>query len=380
MTPRHTAVAAAGFAAFLNIYAVQALLPTLCQAFQAPRSEVGLIISATTLAVALFSPLAGFWGARMRRRSKLCLALTGLTLCGMGAALSPTLSAMTAWRFAQGAFLPLLSSAIMTWIGEDSHEDQVGHTMSIYVTFTVIGGVCGRLTAGVLNAHFGWRLAMTALALLTAAAAAVVLARVPDKRPAPGQASPNWRELVTLMRCPRLSAAMLTGFSILFCVVGVFSYITYYLSAPPFCLGSDRLGCLFLVYLLGTVVTPAAGRMFARIGYARALQYASWLGFAGVAMTVYPQLGSVMLGMALCSTSAFISQSAVSGFVSSLAGDRRSQALGLYLSAYYLGGCLAGFLPALAFHQGGWPACAALFGFAYLACATLLSARLKTRP
>lgn len=378
MKPRFSAVAAAGFAAFLNIYAVQALLPTLCQAFTAPRAQVGLIISATTLAVALFSPLAGLLGARTRRRTKLTVALTGLTVCGMGAALAPDLPIMMAWRFAQGAFLPLLSSSIMTWIGEDCQENQVGHTMSIYVTWSVIGGVCGRLTAGVLGYHLGWRAAMVALAVLTGAAASVVLARVPDKKASRPTHSSSWREMLGLLRSPQLRTALWTGFLILFCVVGVFSYITYYLSASPFHLSSDRLGALFLVYLLGTIVTPWAGRMFHKIGYPRALRYASLLGFAGVLLTLHPHLTSVLVGMVLCSTSAFISQSAMSGYVSAHAPHQRSQALGLYLSAYYLGGCAAGFIPAFTWNLGAWPACALLFAAAYLTCATTLSRRLAS--
>lgn len=49
--------------------------------------------------------------------------------------------------------------------------------MSIYVAWTSVGGVCGRLTAGILGYHFGWRTAMVALALLTGAAAAVLRRR-----------------------------------------------------------------------------------------------------------------------------------------------------------------------------------------------------------
>lgn len=107
-------MAAAGFAAFVNIYAIQALLPTLCEFFHSSRAGVGLTISATTLAVALFSPLAGLVGSWMGRRQKVLLAMVGLVCCGLGAALAPTLNSMIGWRFAQGMFLPLLSSAIMT--------------------------------------------------------------------------------------------------------------------------------------------------------------------------------------------------------------------------------------------------------------------------
>lgn len=375
--PRCSAVAAAGFAAFLNIYAIQALLPTLCEFFHSSRAGVGLTISATTLAVALFSPLAGLIGSWIGRRQKVQVAMVGLVLCGLGAALAPTLKAMIAWRFAQGMFLPLLSSAIMTWIGEDSEPRSVGRIMSIYVAWTSVGGVCGRLTAGILGYHFGWRTAMVVLALLTGAAAAVLLARLPD-RPASSDArgiSPL--HMLRLLSSKRWRNALLGGFCTLFGVVGVFSYITYHLASAPFSLSPDRLSLLFLVYLMATVVTPAAGRLFEVYGYSRSLRYASLLGFGGILLTLSLHLPVVLLGLGLCAASAFISQSCLSGYVSALAGEQRSLGLGLYLSAYYLGGCAAGFVPAWAYAAGGWTACAALFGAIYLTLATAVAARLR---
>lgn len=375
--PRFSAVAAAGFAAFINIYAIQALLPTLCEFFHSSRAGVGLTISATTLAVALFSPLAGLVGSWMGRRQKVLLAMVGLVLCGLGAALAPTLKAMIAWRFAQGMFLPLLSSAIMTWIGEDSEPRSMGHTMSIYVAWTSVGGVCGRLTAGILGYHFGWRTAMVALALLTGGAAAVLLAKLPDRPAAPTRKGLSLGDMVGLLRRKSWRNALLGGFCILFCVVGIFSYITYHLAAAPFSLNPDRLSFLFLVYLLATAVTPLAGRMFEVYGYKRSLRYASLLGFGGILLTLNMHLPVVLLGLGLCAASAFISQSCMSGYVSALAGEQRSLGLGLYLSAYYLGGCAAGFVPAWAYAAGGWTACAALFGAVYLTLATAVAARLR---
>lgn len=375
--PRFSAVAAAGFAAFVNIYAIQALLPTLCEVFHSSRASVGLTISATTLAVALFSPLAGLVGSWLGRRQKVFIAMLGLVLCGLGAALAPTLKALIAWRFAQGMFLPLLSSAILTWIGEDSEPRSVGHTMSIYVAWTSVGGVCGRLTAGILGYHFGWRAAMVVLALITGAAAALLLAKIPDRAASPGSRGLSPAAMLGLLRRKRWRNALLGGFCTLFGVVGVFSYITYHLAAAPFSLSPDRISLLFLVYLLATFVTPAAGRLFNTYGYSRSLRYASLLGFGGILLTLNAHLPVVLLGLGLCAASAFISQSCLSGYVSALAGEQRSLGLGLYLSAYYLGGCAAGFVPAWAYAAGGWTACAALFGAVYLTLATAIAARLR---
>ena len=52
----------------------------------------------------------------------------------------------------------------------------------------------------------------------------------------------------------------------LFSLVGVFTWITFYLSAAPFYLSTTALSSLFFVYLIGLIVTPAAGYLITRVG------------------------------------------------------------------------------------------------------------------
>lgn len=162
-------------------------------------------------------------------------------------------------------------------------------------------------------------------------------------------------------------------------MVGVFSYITYHLAAAPFGLSPDRLSLLFLVYLLATVVTPAAGRLFAAYGYSRSLRCASLVGFAGILLTLNMYLPVALLGLGpvrrlgLCQPMI----PCLSGYVSALAGEQRSLGLGLYLSAYYLVGARPASCPPGLMLLVGRTACAALFGAVYLTLATAVAARLR---
>ena len=61
------------------------------------------------------------------------------------------------------------------------------------------------------------------------------------------------------LRNPRLVATYAVGFCVMFSLLGTFTYVNFYLAAPPFGLSTAALGLLFVVYLVGAVVTPTRG-------------------------------------------------------------------------------------------------------------------------
>ncbi|MFN8609442.1 MAG: MFS transporter [Vulcanimicrobiota bacterium] len=352
------AVAAGGFAAFVNIYAVQALLPGLCQVFSAPRHLVSLTVTATTLAMALASPLAGRLAARWERRTLVAASLLGLVVTTLLAASSKSLLELVIWRFAEGLFLPALVASLMAFIAENWRGAALSRTMCNYVTWTVIGGFVGRFVAGWAGAHLGWRAALGLTAALNAASGGLLLTNLP-RREAPGY-GPEGRPLTRFLGQPRLQAAFVCGFNVLFSLVAMFTYITFHLSAPPFALSSDTLGGIFCVYLVGIVITPLAGSLMARWGIRRSLWAASAAAILGALLTLSSGLWVVMLGLALSCCAAFIGQAGTSGYVGQQGGADRSNVLGLYLCFYYLGGSAGASLPGLLWPLAGWTGCVAL--------------------
>ena len=145
----------------------------------------------------------------------------------------------------------------------------------------------------------------------------------------------------------------------LFSLVAIFTYVTFYLAAPPFGLEPDALGSIFFVYLIGAAVNPVAGRLIDKYGARAVLASSIGAGVGGVALTFVPSLWFVGLGLAICSTGVFASQTAASGFVGLAAERHRALAVGLYGTFYYLGGSAGAVLPGYFWNWGGWPACTA---------------------
>jgi MFS family permease len=167
-------------------------------------------------------------------------------------------------------------------------------------------------------------------------------------------------QVLALFRNRRLVATFAVGFNVLFSLVGVFTWITFHLSAPPFSLSTTALSSLFFVYLIGLVVTPAAGFLITRVGLRAGIAGAICCSILGVLLTLAPSLPVVILGLAMLSSGVFIAQTATQSHlrVAAPAGARVTAA-GLYLTCYYLGGTAAGVLPGAFWALGKWPACVA---------------------
>jgi predicted MFS family arabinose efflux permease len=357
------ALGLAGLCTFLNVYATQPLLPLLERAFGVGKAQAAWTVSAPTIAVALASPFAGALADRVGRRRLMIASLFALAVPTALAGTAHSMPGLIAWRFAQGLVVPGVYAVAVSYISEVWQGRGVGRAMSALVTGNVLGGFLGRLVAGLCAESLGWRAAFLALGVLTAAGAVATARWLP---PEPARAAPAARPLDALRALAghldaRLLATFAVGFNVLFSLVATFTYVTFHLSGAPFHLGAGALSSLFVVYLIGAVVTPFAGRWIDRVGSRQALSASLGLAVLGALLTLVPSVLAIGVGLACCCTAAFASQAASTSYLQVAAPrEVRSAASGVYVSAYYLGGSAGGVLPAVAWHAGGWPACVAL--------------------
>ena len=92
------AVALAGFATFLNLYAPQSVLPLLVQKFHAAPAEVSLTVTASTVAVALIAPFTGVAADILGRKPVIVAAMFALIARTVMAGLAPDIEALVFWR------------------------------------------------------------------------------------------------------------------------------------------------------------------------------------------------------------------------------------------------------------------------------------------
>ena len=358
-------VVLAGFTAFLDLYATQPLLPLLMRVFGASHGAVSFTITAATIAVALASPIVGRVADRVGRKRVIVVSACALTLATIGCATAPGLWTFVFWRFVQGLFTPGVFTVVIAYIHEEYPLSYAGRASAAYVSGTVLGGFCGRVLVGVIAARYTWHWAFAALAVANLAAALALARWLPREQgrhsrlatsARAGHGLVAWR----LLRNPRLAATNAGGFCVLFTLVAMFTYVSFYLEAPPFSLSTAALGSLFVVYLFGAAVTPIAGRWVDQHGHRAGLALGMVGGGVGSLLTLTSTLPSILAGLALVGAGVFVAQSAASSYIGHVTKEDRGLAVGLYSTAYYLGGTLGGGLPSLFWDASGWTACVLL--------------------
>ena len=342
------------------------MLPMLARLFHASKTGAGMTVSAATLGVAISAPVFGALTERLPRKRVIVASLIGISVPTLLAATSTSLAQLVFWRFLQGITVPGVIAVLITYIGEEWPPDRVALIMSFYVSGTALGGFIGRISAGILADRFNWRISFLALGAASLAGAAAVAAWLPRGRPRALSVHkidelPSFPYRVQgLFRNRSLVATFAVGFNSLFSLVGVFTWITFHLAAPPYLLSTAVLGSLFFVYLIGLIVTPAAGYIITRVGLRAGVGGAICLATAGVLLTLAPSLTVIIVGLAMLSSGVFITQTANSSHLRVAAPPgTRVTAAGLYLTCYYLGGTAAGVVPGAFWALGKWPACVA---------------------
>lgn len=367
------AISFAGFCTFLDLYATQPVLPLFETLFHATKAEAGLTVSASTIAVAMTAPFVGALGDRARRKSVIVLAIVALAIPTLLAATSGGLAALVFWRFLQGAATPGVYVIALAYVTEEAGPGRVGTVMAAFVTGTVLGGLSGRVLMGLVAAHAGWREAFVALGIINLAGAAATWRLLPASRHhtprahGAGPAAPLAR-----LRDRRLVATYAIGFNVLFTLVALFTYVTFYLSAAPFSLGTAAVSGVFVVYLVGAVATPIAGRIIDRVGPRAVIVGALAIGAVGALITLARVLAIVVGGLAITCSAIFICQAAATSYLRIASSPAlRALASGAYVTMYYLGGSVGGVMPGLVWERAGWAGCVALVVASQLAAAIL---------
>ncbi|GAA3898311.1 MFS transporter [Streptomyces gulbargensis] len=356
---RRTSLAlfAAGLAAFALLYSTQALLPALSASFGTGASAASWTVSAATGALALcVLPLSAL-SERFGRRAMMIGSLSVAVAVGLLVPFAPNLESLIALRAVQGAALAGLPASAMAYLAEEVRPRALIGAIGLFVAGNSIGGMSGRIVTGWAAQLWGWRAGLAAVGLTSLVCLLVFRALLPRARHfTPGTLDP--RALAGTVRThladPLLRRLYAIGALFMTVFGAVYTVIGYRLVEAPFSLPQGVIGSIFLIYLVGTVSSAAAGRLVGRLGRRGALYLAVSTTAAGLLLSLSDALAAVVAGLVLITAGFFAGHAVASSAVSRAATTGRAQASALYQSAYYLGSSAGGTLGAVAFHAGGW--------------------------
>ena len=366
---------AAGLASFSLLYTTQAMLPDIGRAFGVGATVASLTVSITTGVLALTVLPVSALAERVGRTRVMAVGLGVACLAALGAAASPDLGVLLAFRAVDGLALAGVVAVAVGHIGSSVEPSTSGSAIGVYVSGTSVGGLIGRLVPAGVSEFASWRWAIAALAVVGAICTLLFVRLVPA---APAQPVVTRAAPLAHLRNPGVRRMCVIGLLIMGGFVGTYNYLTYRLTGHPFDLSTGATGLVFLAYLSGTVSSTVAARLAARLGRRRVVLASLAIALGGLALTLSSTLPLVLVGLVVFTTGFFGAHAVASGWTSALAGQDRSHAAALYLMAYYLGSSIGGAAIGLAWSAGGWPATVACVAGGYLIAACTVPAAPST--
>jgi YNFM family putative membrane transporter len=373
-----------GLTAFLTVvdlFATQAILPSLTSHYNVTPAAMGFAVNAGTFGMAIAGLVVGFFSPYIDRRRGILLSLAILAIPTALLAVAPNLVAFTLLRICQGLCMASAFALTLAYLGEQCSSSDAGGAFAAYITGNVASNLIGRLVSAAVADRFGLAPNFVLFAMLNLAGAALVYVTIAQARPMHSSAAPGppLAAMVAHWRKPALRAAFGVGFCILFAFIGTFTFVNFVLVRPPLSLGRMDLGFVYFVFLPSVATTLLAGKAAARFGTRPAIWGALAVAALGLPLMLSSHLAAVLTGMVMVGAGTFFAQAAATAFVGRAATENRGIASGNYLACYFLGGLVGSAVLGQLFDGFGWPACVAGVA-ASLAVAAWLTARLKVLP
>jgi MFS transporter, YNFM family, putative membrane transport protein len=376
---RSAVICLTAFLTVVDLFATQAILPSLTRAYHVTPAAMGFAVNSSTIGMAVAGLVVSLFSQRIERRLGILISLALLSIPTALLAVAPDVSTFTALRIAQGLCMASAFTLTLAYLGEECSAADAAGAFAAYITGNVASNLIGRLVSAAVADYLGLASNFYFFAALNLAGAVLVYYTIAQTTPMlqMGSAARSpFTAWITHLRNPRLRAAFGIGFCILFAFIGTFTYVNFVLVRPPLSLGPMELGFVYFVFLPSVVTTLLAGRAVHRWGTRPTLWGSLALAGLGMPLLLLPSLAAVLLGMVFIGVGTFFAQATVTGFVSRAATADRGSASGLYLACYFAGGLVGTAILGQVFDRVGWPACVAGIALS-LGVAAVLALRLK---
>jgi predicted MFS family arabinose efflux permease len=377
---RRTAII--GLTAFLTVvdlFATQAILPSLARAYQVTPAAMSFAVNASTFGMAAAGLAVALLDRHIDRRLGILISLAVLAIPTALLASAPNLLVFTLLRVAQGICMASAFTLTLAYLGEECSAMDAGGAFAAYITGNVASNLIGRLVSAGLADHLGLAANFYFFSALNLAGAALVYFTIHRTEPMPVMEGATARPADWLghFRNPALRASFGIGFCILFAFIGTFTFVNFVLVAQPLALGQMSLGVVYFVFLPAIVTTLLAGRAVQAFGVRPSFWAGAGLAALGLPLLLAGNLMTVLTGLTLVGVGTFFAQAVTTGFVGRAAADHKGAASGIYLASYFSGGLVGTVVLGQMFDRLGWGACVAGIALS-LAIAAVLGGRLKS--
>ncbi|MDR8408117.1 MFS transporter [Nonomuraea sp. 3-1Str] len=223
--PRSVYVLAFGiFAMVTSEFAVAGLMPQMARGLGATIPQIGYLITAFAVAMAVGGPFMTVAVTRLRPRAAL-MTLFAVFLAGnLLAAVAPSYPVMMAARIITGVASQAFFGVTVSLAVRMARPEVRGRAIAVVMNGLMVGTLLGLPLSTMIGERFGWRAAFWAVGVLTLVAAPATLAGVPRLERAEGDGD-GLRGQTAVFRSRRLLLALITSTLIIGATFSAFSYL-----------------------------------------------------------------------------------------------------------------------------------------------------------
>jgi MFS transporter, YNFM family, putative membrane transport protein len=346
-----------GFVTFSILYTTQPLLPIFSNEFSVSPSITSLSVSLSTGFLSIMMLFAASLSDRFGKKQIMNISMFFTSAISIIIAFVPNFESLLIFRAILGITAAGIPSLAMAYVAEEFHPNTIGTAMGIYISGTTIGGLAGRISAGILTDLFTWRIALFIIGMI-ALILSVGFSLLMPKPKRVVKTSINFKTAfqtyqVHLSNKP-LMALIILGFLFMGGFVTLFNYIGFLFVSPPYSYRQSVIGLIFLVYLFGSFSSLYMGKKASIYGYAKVLTVNVLITMTGAILTLFSSIWLIIIGLSIFTFGFFACHSVTSSWIGEFSKVYKAQSSSLYLLFYYLGSSIAGTLGGILWSNFGW--------------------------
>lgn len=353
------------------LYGPQPFLSSLRAEFGVDSPMASLVITTSLLPLGLAPVVYGYLLEYFSAKKLLVVSVGVLCILQFALPFQHDFTSILGLRFFQGLAFPALLTALMTYLAATNRPDKVQRVMSLYIGATIGGGFGGRILAGFLAAHFGWRTAMLCVGFgLTVN----LIMLIPLKSDSSSSFSRIKLDAVKdVLQVSTFKQIYLIVFCIFFVFAAVFNMVPFRMTDLSDGISEFGIGLMYMGQGIGIAVSLMSGCITRTLGAPPGVFFKALAFYLGAVLVfLIPSVTVVFLNMFLFSAGMFLIHTAAPGYLNSMWRKNTGVVNGTYLMAYYLGGTVGSYLPAMVYRRWGWGVC--ILFLALIVCVALAAA------
>ena len=350
-------LAAGSLFIFAAMYAVQPLLPVFTKEFGIPVSYASLSLSMSTVGLIIGLIVLGFFSDRNGRALYIKLSLIGSVVPLLLMPLTDSFLLIIILRFIQGFAFAGVPAAALAYISEEIHRQFASFATALYISSNALGGMIGRVLTGYITEHFSWAVAFYILAAAGTVIFAIILFTLPASRnfkPTNTSFTKDIEGFLFHLKNPALVVVFGLGIVLQLSFTGVWTFLPFYLMAPPFSLSLEMVSYTFFAYGLGVIGSPLAGWLADKFGLRNVRVTGVFVMSLGIILTMSASIFVIVIGLCVTCLGFFTAHSLTAASVSREAVHHKGSASSLYLVSYYVGVAAGSTLLSPLWESVGW--------------------------